>query len=157
MLEGTISKSIQIQIMAKTKTHTYEIDWLISIYKTSENEELKRESLEKLLCLGLDEIQIDERFGNLKSEEDELKAFNKAWAKQLERNQFESYSLFEKLKIFLFGPYNLFKFFDSGLIDLKRENYKIKFRQRLILIISGTIFWILLFLAAYQYSSYLNS
>lgn len=139
--------------MAKTKTHKDEVDWLVSIHKTSENEELKKESHEKLLCLGLDENQINERFNELKSEEDELKAFDKAWAKQLERNQFESYSLFERLKIFLFGPYNLFKFLESGLIDLKRENYKIKFRQRLILLVSGTIFWILLFVAAYQYSN----
>lgn len=82
--------------MAKLYSHLDEVDWLVSIYKTSENEELRKESHEKLLSLGLDEIQIDKRFGNFKSEEDELKAFNKAWAKQLERNQFESYSLFER-------------------------------------------------------------
>jgi hypothetical protein len=74
--------------------------------------------------------------------------------KTKERNQFEKYSLIEKLKIFLFGPYELFKYFDSGLTDLKKENYKIKFRQRLIILISSIIFWVLLFVAAFQYSEY---
>ncbi|WP_163718795.1 hypothetical protein [Mangrovibacterium lignilyticum] len=140
--------------MTKDKIHIDEVDWLISVYKTSNDEKLKSESFEKLLSFGLDENQINERIKNLKSEKDELKAFEKAWEKQKERNQFEKYSSFEKLKIFLFGPYELFRNFDSGLTDLKKENYKIKFRQRLILLISGTIFWILFVIAVFQYSEY---
>jgi hypothetical protein len=140
--------------MTNSKIHKDEVDWLIAVYKTSDDDELKNESLEKLLNYGLDENQINERFKNLKSEDDELKAFKKAWEKQKERNQFEKYSFIEKLKIFLFGPYELFKFFSSGLTDLKKENYKIKFRQRLVLLIAGTFFWIVFGIATYQYYEY---
>ncbi len=140
--------------MTKTKIHKDEVDWLISVFKTSNDEELKKESLEKLLKFGLDKNQIDERFIKLESEEKELKAFEKAWEKQKEKNQFEKYSLIEKTRIFLFGPYEFFKNFNSGLIDLKKENYKIKFRQRLVLLIAGSFFWIILGIASFQYFEY---
>jgi hypothetical protein len=136
------------------KTQKGEINWLISVYETSEDVELKNESLEKLLAYGLDEKQIKERFEIIKTEKVTLKAFNNAWKKQAERNELEKYTLIEIIKIFLFGPYELFKFFNSGLIELKEFNYKTKFRQRLILLISGTIFWILIILGGYQYSEY---
>jgi hypothetical protein len=140
--------------MNNSDLHKDEVDWLISVYKTSEDEDLKRESLQNLLNFGLDKNQINERFKNLNSEEDQLKAFEKAWEKQKERNQFEKYSLIEKLKIFFFGPYLLFRYFKSGLTDLRKENYKIKFHQRLILLTSGIIFWILFVIAVFQYSEY---
>ena len=140
--------------MTKSKIHKDEIDWLISVYETSEDEKLKNESLEKLLDFGLDEKQIKERFEKIKSEKDTLKAFDRAWKKQTERNELEKYTLIEKIKIFLFGPYELFKFFNSGLTELRDFNYKTKFRQRLILLISGTIFWILIILCGYHYSEH---
>ena len=140
--------------MTDPKIHKDDVDWLISVYKTSNDEGLKNESLEKLLIYGLNENQIDERFKKIKSEKDELKAFEKAWEKQKERNQFEEYTFFEKIKIFLFAPYELFKFFDSGLAELRESNYKIKFRQRLVLLITGTVFWIVLGVATYQYYEY---
>ena len=140
--------------MTKPKIHKEEVDWLISVFKTSNDEELKKESLEKLLKFGLDKNQIDEQFKKLKPEEKELIAFEKAWEKQKERNRFEKYSLIEKTKIFLFGPYELSKFFNSGLTELKKENYKIKFRQRLVLLIAGIIFWIILGIASFQYFEY---
>ncbi len=140
--------------MTKSKVHKDEIDWLISVYKTSEDEELMHESLEKLLDFGLDEKQINERFELIKSDKDSLNAFNKAWKKQEERNEFEKYKTLEMIKIFLFGPYELFKFFDSGLRELWDFNYTTKFRQRLILLILGTIFWILFVVGTYKYYEY---
>ena len=140
--------------MTRTKIHKDEIDWLISVYKTSEDEELKNESFDKLIEYGLDEIQIKERFEKIKSEKDQLKAFEKAWEEQEEINESEKYSLIEKIKIFLFGPYELFKFINSGLTELRDFNYKVKFRQRLILLILGTIFWILFIIGTFQYSEY---
>jgi hypothetical protein len=140
--------------MTKSKVYKDEIDWLISVYKTSEDEELMNESLEKLLDFGLDEKQINERFELIKSDKDSLNAFNKAWKKQEERNEFEKYTTLEMIKIFLFGPYELFKFFDSGLKELWDFNYKTKFRQRLILLILGTIFWILFVVDTYKYYEY---
>ena len=140
--------------MTRTKIHKDEIDWLISVYKTSEDEELKNESLKKLHTYGLNEKQIEERFERIKSDKDQKQGFEKVWKKQAERNELEKYTLIEKIKIFLFGPYELFKLFDSGLTELRDFNYKIKFRQRLILLILGTIFWILFIIGAYQYSEY---
>lgn len=140
--------------MTNSKIHKDEVDWLISVYKTSNDEELQNESLEKLLNYGLNENQIEERFKQIKAEKDELNAFEKAWKKQEERNQFEKYTFIEKIKIFLFGPYELFKFFDSGLTELKESNYKTKFHQRLVFLIAGTIFWILIGVATYQYYEY---
>ncbi|AHW62332.1 hypothetical protein SAMN05444285_1626 [Draconibacterium orientale] len=136
------------------KIHKDEVDWLISVYKTSDDEELENESFEKLVNYGFDTNKIEERFKKIKTEKDELNAFKKAWEKQEERNQFEKYTLVEKIKIFLFGPYELFKFFDSGLTELTESNYKTKFRQRLVLLITGTIFWILIGVATYQYYEY---
>jgi hypothetical protein len=140
--------------MTKSKIHKDEIDWLISVYKSSEDDELRNESLEKLLDFGLDEKQIKERFEKIKSEKDTLKAFDRAWKKQSERNELEKYTIVEMIKIFLFGPYELFKFFNSGLTELRDFNYKTKFRQRLILLISGTIFWIVVIIGVFQYSEY---
>ena len=140
--------------MTRTKIHKDEIDWLISVYKTSEDEELKIEAYNKLTEYGLDEKLIKERFERIKSEKDQLKAFEKAWKIQAKRNEFEEYTLIEKIKIFLFGPYELFKFFNSGLSELKDFNYKLKFRQRIILLISGAIFWIIVIISFYQYSEY---
>lgn len=56
--------------MTKSKIHKDEVDWLISVYKISEDDELRNESLEKLLIFGLDEKQIEERFEDNKSEKD---------------------------------------------------------------------------------------
>ncbi|MDP3462329.1 MAG: hypothetical protein Q8S18_06045 [Bacteroidales bacterium] len=137
--------------MKENKIHKDEIEWLVSVYNTSLDEELKNESYEKLIAYGLTDNQIKDIFEKAKSEQDTLKAFNNAWAKQAERNELEKYTLIEMIKIFLFGPYELFKFFDSGLSKLMDFNYKTIFRQRLILLISGTIFWILLFVGTYKY------
>lgn len=140
--------------MTTSRVHKDEIDWLISVYKTSEDDELIHESLVKLMALGLNEKQINERFELIKSDNERLNAFNKAWKKQEERNEFEKYTTIEMIKIFLLGPYELFKFYDCGLKELMDFNYKTKFRQRLILLISGTIFWILFFVSIYKYSEY---
>jgi hypothetical protein len=137
--------------MTKSKVHKDEIDWLIIVYKTSEVEELMDESLEKLKDFGLDEKQINDRFEFIKSYKESEIAFDKAYKKEEERNEFEKYTTLEMIKIFLFGPLNLFQFFDSGLTELWRFNYKIKFRQRLILLIFGTLFWILIFMGIVKY------
>ena len=78
--------------MTKAKILIDEVDWLISVYKTSNDEELQNESLEKLLNYGLNETQIEERFKKIKTDKDELNAFEKAWKKQEERNQVEKYT-----------------------------------------------------------------
>jgi hypothetical protein len=58
------------------------------------------------------------------------------------------------IKVFFLGPYAIFHNFNSGLKELWDYNYKTKFRQRLILLISGIIFWILFAVGAFKYYEY---
>ena len=140
--------------MTISKIHKDEVDWLVVIACSPDNSELKDEAIEKLKEYGLTKAQIEERYMNLDSNEAQKKAFDKAWTKQSERNEFEKYSTKERLKIFFFGPYELFKFYNSGLKDLYSHNYKRKFRERIILLITGTIFWILTGIFVFKYSEY---
>jgi len=136
------------------KIHKDEIEWLVSVYKASIDEEVTQEAYEKLIEYGLTDKQIQDIFEKTKSEEFPSEAFDKAWARQAERNEVEKYSIIEMIKIFLLGPYDLFKFYRSGLKELWDYNYKTKFRQRLILLFSGTIFWILFVVGTYKYDEY---
>ncbi|RMG83299.1 MAG: hypothetical protein D6707_01290, partial [Bacteroidetes bacterium] len=133
---------MQKKTMIKNKIYKDEIDWLIIIANTVEIDELKNEAIEKLHKLGLNDNEIKEKFENLKTYRKQKKAFEKAIKRDEQRNESEKYTLLEQIGIFFFGPYDLFKFFDSGLQELRENNYKTKFRQRLILLIAGTIFWI---------------
>lgn len=69
-----------------------------------------------------------------------------AYKKQLELNKEESYSTWEMLYILLVAPFLLVGKWtvDLSLIELKRENYLKKFKQRLMLLIGGIAFWILI-------------
>ena len=140
--------------MTERKIHTDEIDWLITVYCTTSDNGLKSESFDKLLQLGYDTKRIKKRYKELQTDTNQNLAFEKAWKVQLENNQYEKYTLSEKIKIFLFGPYKMFKSFDIGLKDLYKQNYKIKFRQRLLLLISGTIFWIALMISVFELTEY---
>jgi len=140
--------------MKSEKIHSDEIDWLISIYNSSFDEELRKESYEKLISFGLTDSEVKEKCKSLQPEKDDQVYFEKAWRIQEERNENEKYTLFEKIKIFFFGPYKLLKHFDSGLKELHDFNYKTKFRQRLVLLISGIMFWILFFIGTYKYYEY---
>jgi hypothetical protein len=126
--------------MTNSIIHKDDVDWLIAIACSSDISELKDEAIEKLKEYGLTQEQIEVRYRNLDSNEAQKKAFDKAWTKQAERNEFGTYTAKERLKIFFFGPYELFKEYNSGLRDLYSFNYKRKFRERLILLIAGTIF-----------------
>ena len=138
----------------KDKIHEDEIKWLVSVYKASIDEEVTKESYEKLVEYGLTDEQIQDIYEKINPDEDFSEVFDKAWAEQAERNKFEKYTLIEMVKVFLFAPYELFKHFDSGLKELWDYNYKTKFRQRVILLILGIIFWILFAVGTYKYSEY---
>jgi hypothetical protein len=140
--------------MTNSKIHQDEVDWLIAIACSSDISELKADAIEKLKEYGLTQEQIEERYKNLDSNETQKKAFDKAWTKQAERNEFETYTTIERTKIFFFGPFQLFKNFNSGLRELHTLNYKTKFRERLLLLIAGTIFWILAGIFIFKYSEY---
>ena len=139
--------------MAK-KEHINETDWLIIIANDSEIEELKVEAKNKLNQKGITSDQIKERYTEISSDAKQREAVNSAWQKQCERNQTDKFTTREKLEIFFFGPYKFFKHFDSGLKGLKESNYRIKYKQKIILLISGTIFWLLLMIGTYSYYKY---
>jgi hypothetical protein len=68
---------------------------------------------------------------------------------KLDKNATESYSIIKMICIFFASPIILSgrfrSIFGMSCSDLKRENYKIKFSQRLLLLIFGGLFWIILF------------
>ncbi len=114
---------------------------MILVYKDSGDDELQAETFENLVKFGLNEDQINARYEKIKSKRSSLKAFERASKRQSERNEREEYTLLEKVKIFLFGPFDLFMRYETGLKQLYDFNYKTKFRQRLILLILGVAFW----------------
>ena len=65
-------------------------------------------------------------------------------AKWLEQNATEQYRLHEKLFILLLGPLILIgrSMYGTSLSELKAGNYKLKYRQRWLLLLSGVGLWI---------------
>ncbi|MBQ4804531.1 hypothetical protein J8L88_16845 [Aquimarina sp. MMG015] len=65
----------------------------------------------------------------------------------LEQNKSEGYSILRMLYIFAVAPFILVGKWTVGkdLIELRNENFKLKFKQRLILLLTGTLFWIGIF------------
>ena len=68
----------------------------------------------------------------------------KEYEQQLELNKTESYKFWEMLVIFIFGPIILLRphLSRKGLSYLKSENYKLKFKQRIILFILSIFVWV---------------
>jgi hypothetical protein len=136
------------------KNHKSDIDWLIITAVENDIVEIKEEAIQELKLRGFSQKDIDLKYIDLKDSEKQIETFNRAWDIQLYNNQFEKYTRIENLKIFLFGPYKLLKSFDSGLIYLYKNNYIIKFRQRLLLVILGIAFWIGVLIGIYRISQY---
>jgi hypothetical protein len=87
--------------------------------------------------------------------EEEQRRFELEYQNELEQNVSKTYSLFEMAGIFFSAPFILGgrqKWSnDLSLSELRQNNYKRKFRQRILLLISGTTFWVLFMLAGYAY------
>ena len=63
---------------------------------------------------------------------------------RLENNKTESYTKLEMILLFLLGPLVFIGYFSSGrntLFTLRKDNYQLKFKQRLILFILSFITW----------------
>jgi hypothetical protein len=140
--------------MQTTNQNIDEKDWLIIVACGNDDEDLRNEAKEKLYLLGFTDEQILPRFKELDSDEKQKLAFEKAWEKQLERNRIEKYSFWQMVKIFFWGPIYLFRYYQSGINSLYKENYKKKLKQKIILIILGTIFWISLCWGGFKYYEY---
>ncbi|MDB9836795.1 hypothetical protein OAC51_07825 [Flavobacteriaceae bacterium] len=57
-----------------------------------------------------------------------------------EKNKTESYSVWEMILIFVFGPLKFFRRYDD-VFTLRKENYLLKFKQRIIILTLGFISW----------------
>lgn len=126
-------------------------DYLVILASTLDDPELRDEAISELNAIGISEKEIEERYKSLDSDDAQMRAFDKYNAAQSDDNELESYTVLQMVNVFLFGPYNLFKFFDSGLAELKGDNYKLKYRQRIFLLIGGTLFWIMVMLLIFKY------
>jgi len=85
-------------------------------------------------------------------EEERLAAI--AYEKKLELNKTESYTFIRMIAIFFLAIFLLFTkwSFDLTLKQLWKQNYKRKFYQRIVLLISGIIFWIFFIKFSYERS-----
>jgi len=140
--------------MQITRQNIEEKDWLIIVSSNNVDEDIRNEAKEKLYQLGFTDEQIVSRFNELDSDQKQKLALERAWEKQIERNRFERYSFWQMVGIFLWGPIYLFKYYQSGILSLYKENYKIKFRQTIVLIILGTIFWFSICWGSFKYFEY---
>jgi len=76
-------------------------------------------------------------------------ALNEEYFEELEvtfeENRSKSYSILKMVSIFVFAPLIIFDSWvsEKGLLSLFKENSKLKFKQRLILLFTGAIFWLI--------------
>ncbi len=101
------------------------------------------QALEELNKRGISKEYRERLLDKWKKEEKRLEEIHQ---RQLEQNAIEVYSLQKMIYIFIAAPMILVGKWtvDKSLFELKRENYQRKFKQRLLLLISGTFFWFLM-------------
>lgn len=117
-------------------------DWQEEAIKQATKELLNRgysmDNLNKILC-DYQKFQEDEE---------------RKYQAELARNATESYKPLKMIIIFFCTPFILIPrlnfFTDMTLSELKQENYKIKYRQRLFLLIGGGIFYMILFRLGFE-------
>ena len=71
-------------------------------------------------------------------------------AERLEQNKTESYTTWEMIQIFVFGPLNFFRWYDD-VFTLRKENYFLKFKQRIIILTLGFIAWFFFIYTSFHY------
>ena len=93
---------------------------------------------------------------DVRSREAEFQQASRAHTELHERHAHESYSARQLLDIFLIAPLliiakifgrKLFLDVKLGLTELDRRNYKKKYRQRVAMLIAGTLFWFIVLAA----------
>jgi hypothetical protein len=103
---------------------------------------------------GIDQAIIELKKRNVTSEyqnkiisdwKSEIKKNEIEYQEKLELNKNESYSMAKMIYIFITAPLIIFGKWtiDYSLFELKQENYIKKYRQRILLLIGGFSFWIL--------------
>jgi hypothetical protein len=106
-------------------------DWQMEAIKQANEELLKR---------GITESNKREFIRELEREKNRQKQLEK---ERLLKNEDESYSVVEMILLFLFGPILVLKFhgikFNNTVWFLKKENYKLKLKQRIIILLLSFI------------------
>jgi hypothetical protein len=108
-------------------------------------EEAIKQAKEELKKRGISE---EEQGKKVKKWEKEIENQEKEYQKQLEKNAIETYRTIDLIAIFILSPFILLGKFritiGMTLSELKEGNYKIKYKQRLISLIGGLIFYVAL-------------
>ncbi|MEW7281204.1 hypothetical protein ABW636_21625 [Aquimarina sp. 2201CG1-2-11] len=122
---------------------TKELIEIIYLGKDHWNEEAIRQSKQELKKRNVSEKEQEEIIIKWEKEAEE---YFVELEHTLEENQFESYSKLRMLYIFAVAPFILSGKWRVGkdLFELRSENFKLKFRQRIILLLTGTLFWTVL-------------
>ncbi len=122
-----------------------ETEDLIYIYlspKGDWQDEIVKQTIEELYKRGITDEQLE-------IYEKQVEEEQKEYQKELEKNASETYSIWKMIFIFFASPFIFipsFKSFgDMTVSELKRENFKKKYKQRLFLLIGGGIFYLVLF------------
>lgn len=68
----------------------------------------------------------------------------------LRKNKTESYSAWEMILIFVFGPLKFFHRYDV-VFSLRKENYLLKFKQRIKILTLGFISWFIVIYLTFNY------
>ncbi|HBG70400.1 MAG: hypothetical protein A2W93_09095 [Bacteroidetes bacterium GWF2_43_63] len=97
-------------------------------------------------------VSYESQLEFLKQCEEEEKRFQETYKREMQLNETEGYSIWIKIAIFFQAPLLLSGRLSIGLTlsELKKENYSRKLKQRLFLLISGTLFWVLFIVAAVE-------
>lgn len=113
--------------------------WQLEAINQAQNELVKRK------------VTQNEQKEILEKWEKEAVSYFKKIDEQLEKNKTESYTIWEMISIFIFGPLNFFRRYDDVFI-LRKENFYLKFKQRIIILTLGFITWFLfIYLSFHQY------
>ena len=104
-------------------------------------------------------ISLDEQTKKINDWNDKLKQEDNEYKINLQRESKIGYTKIQMIKIFFLSLFLVTSKFSSlgtgkSLFYLWENNFLIKFRQRLILLISGLVFWIIIGFCFYKYDDY---
>lgn len=129
-----------------------ETEELIEIANCTDENIWQREAIlqakKELIKRNISQEQQNEVIERWIKEADE---YLKKEAERLEKNKTESYTTLEMILIFIFGPLKFFRRYDD-VFTLRKENYFLKFRQRIVILTLGFIAWfIFIYMSFHHY------
>lgn len=132
-----------------------ETEELIFIAHSTEDEWVEEARIQARNELALRNVSSNEQKEIIDKAKEEFEEFLKYESSILEKNSIESYKTWELILLFIFGPIVFFAplvfrpityiYTYKTLLDLKSENHKRKFNQRLITFILSFITWFIIY------------